>query len=100
MKHNKTLFNGMPAQFKIAFDYICSLHPYAQPNYNYLKTLFRSHPFLLFNHPLNSYRTAARSTKRPSLSMSYFLQTPEIQCPRRKRYLRDETIEKTVGQQH
>lgn len=33
----------MPPQFAIAFDYISSLEPYTEPNYSYLKGLFKKH---------------------------------------------------------
>ena len=47
MKHNTTLFQDMPSQFKVAFDYISNLEPYAQPDYGYLKGIFKRHRSLV-----------------------------------------------------
>lgn len=77
VKHRETLFEEMPFPFQKAFDYITGLRPNEDPDYSYIKGLFKRNKTVLLEGKGNGCEERS-NTKRASLNLSNFLQVPHV----------------------
>jgi serine/threonine protein kinase len=77
VRNRETLFDEMPLPFQKAFEYITGMRPFSEPDYSFLKGLFKRNKTVLVPNHREALEERSKM-KRVSLNLSNFLQVPDV----------------------